>query len=77
MAASKNDFSIKKKIMKKKLKDLHSFEPGQYLLTKTNKGIGSWQIYATTLMHQISMCNQMVTSEIKAREIIRIWTKRK
>ena len=42
MAASKNDFSIKKIIMKKKLKDLHSFEPGQYLLTKTNKGIGSW-----------------------------------
>ena len=35
MAASKNDFSIKKKIMKKKLKDLHSFEPGQYLLRQT------------------------------------------
>ena len=31
-----------KKNNEKKLKDLHSFEPGQYLLTKTNKGIGSW-----------------------------------
>ena len=38
----KTIFLLKKNIMKKKLKDLHSFEPGQYLLTKTNKGIGSW-----------------------------------